>query len=180
MIRSTVLAIVIGSFILVAGSVPVSSQTADTDRLTTIARMKQCRLFLKSAKEYVTEGLYDSALIVLDSVLSCDPKNPDGFFRKGQILLYTGDTALAISAFSLGVERAPMSSRIKLALARLKLATGATEEATTLIDAVLAIKPRQSEALYLRGMCFLAVGDSTAALERMQKALDLTFARDKK
>lgn len=180
MIRLAVLALFIGFVITVMSPASVSSQAADSDRQTTIVRMKQCRLFLKSAKEYVAEGAYDSALIVLDSVLACDPKNPDGFFRKGQIHLYTGDTAAAVATFASGVERAPMSSRMKLALARLKLIAGATEEASSLIDNVLAIKPRQSEALYLRGMCSLASGDSTVAIERFQKALDLTFARDKK
>jgi Tfp pilus assembly protein PilF len=157
---------------------PVAGQSDDTDRQATIARMKQCRLFLKSANEYLGEGDFDSALIVLDSVLACDPKNPDAFYRKGEIFLAKGDTASAESAYAAGVSKAPLSARLKLSLARLKLAGGKDEEAAGLVDDVLAINPRSGEALYLKGITLLNAGDSAQAITQFQIALKQSLDRD--
>ena len=76
-----------------------------------------------------------------------------------------------MSVLAEGVENAPLSSRLKLFLARLKLAQGDLEGATELLDQVLAIKPKEGEALYLRGLACLDRGDTLQAMEEWESAL---------
>ena len=76
-----------------------------------------------------------------------------------------------------GVEEAPLSSRLKLLLARLRLAEGRMDAAGGLVDDVLSVKPREEEALYLKGLIALERGDTTRAIDSWQKALRAVFRR---
>ena len=70
-----------------------------------------------------------------------------------------------------GIEKSPLSSRLKLLLARSMIAEEQLAEASELIDAVLAIKPKEGEALFLKGIVFLAQGDTLKAIQNWEDAL---------
>jgi len=139
--------------------------------------LRRCRALLKETIEEIDAGNYQTAMAKIDSVILCDPKNADAYFHRGRILIRQKDTTSAVSALEKGVEMAPLSTRNRLLLARLKLDLNAPDEALEQIDKVLAVKPRESEALYLKGMVFLAKSDTTAALEILEKSLSTDFER---
>jgi len=140
--------------------------------------LRRCRDLLKNTIYEIDAGNYNAALADIDSVILCDPKNPDAYFHRGRILIRQNDTTSAVSALEKGVEVAPLSTRNRLLLARLKLNLNAPDEALKQVENVLAIKPRESEALYLKGIALLAKSDTTAAIEIMGKALDTNFERE--
>ena len=65
--------------------------------------------------------------------------------------------------------------RLKIALGRLEFTRGHIEQAAELTDGVLAIKPREGEALYLRGLIRLAEGDTTEALDAWRSSLEVSL-----
>ncbi|MEE9553579.1 MAG: tetratricopeptide repeat protein [candidate division Zixibacteria bacterium] len=149
---------------------------SDPDRK---ALIKLCRGYLKNARTQMDSGNYDIASAYLDSVFQCDSKNPDAFYYKARILASLGDTTGVIDLLSDGVVKAPRSSRLKLILARYLISRGSPNDAVEHIDNVLAIKPREGEALYLKGQISQARGDTTAAVELYQKALDVSLGKTK-
>lgn len=154
------------------------SQTGekDSDRK---ALIKMCRNHLKNAKKQMDSGNYDIASAYLDSVFQCDPKNPDAFYYKARILGERGDTTGVINLLLDGVIKAPRSSRLKTMLARHLINRGSPDDAIEHLNNVLAIKPREGEALYLKGRAFEAQGDTTSALELYQQALTISLGKSK-
>ena len=100
-----------------------------------------------------------------------DERNPDAYYQLGRIHLVRADSVKAISILSEGVAVAPLSTRIKFLLARLKIARDEYDQAESLLNQILSIKPREGEALFLRGSSRLARGDTLQALDDWKKAL---------
>jgi uncharacterized protein HemY len=141
------------------------------------AQIRQCRAILQETLRQFETGDYDSARVLLLDARKCDPKNPDVFFHSARVALHFGDTTKATSLLHDGIAAAPLSSRLKLYLARLRLAAGAAAAADSLVSQVLAIKPREGEALYLKGEVLLYQGDSTQALDYWQRAVERGLKR---
>jgi len=155
--------------LLIAGSA-IGQEKADDRK----AMIKMCRSLLKEAVAEIDGGRFEPAVALLDSVFQCDPSNPDAFFYKAQILGWQADTAGVMELLASGVEKAPLSARLKLMLARYKIAVGSLEEASKLIDGVLAINARSGEALYLKGRIYQEQGDTLQAIETYKLALEHT------
>jgi cytochrome c-type biogenesis protein CcmH/NrfG len=133
-----------------------------------------CRSLLRESLQAFEAGKADSALVHLRGVLECDPNNPDAFYHTARVFISKADTSGAMTALSEGVQKAPLSSRLKLFLARLEIARGGLEDAAQLVNKVLAIKPDEGEAHYLFGLIHLERGDTTQALDTWQKALEVS------
>ena len=134
--------------------------------------MRQCRAHLREAVAAFEAARYDSVLGALDRVLECDPANADAFYWRGRVFLARADTVRALETLTAGTAAAPLSSRLKLLLARVLFTKGKPAEASEHIDAVLAVKPREPEALYLRGLVRLAQGDTASALSDWTRSLE--------
>ncbi len=156
------------------------STSSQAGELSKAEQTKQNRSLLKSAVRCIQHDSLESALRALDSLLAIDPDNPDAYYYKGLAHLHNGDTVLAIADLSTGTAVAPLASRNKLLLARLYLDRGNVNEAQTLIDEVLAIKPSEGEALYLRGLSLLAVQDTAAALNKLEQAIRTGLSKAQK
>jgi tetratricopeptide (TPR) repeat protein len=152
---------------------------SDLDKAAKKAALKRCRSLLRETVKEVEAGNYSEALVLLDSVLICDDDNPDGYYHKGRIHYLQGDTAKAVSFLSTGVEKAPKSTRLKLLLAKIEIERTNFDTASALVDSVLAIKPRESQALYLKGLYYLSQGDTTQAIDVMGRALDYSLSGKK-
>lgn len=139
-----------------------------TDRQAVIQRS---RALLTEAQEAFAVGQTDTALARLESVLSEDPSNPDAFYFIGLIKLSHADTSGAEVALVEGVRLAPLSRRLKLLLARVWVEAGKTSEAEELVAEVMSLRPRDVDALYIKGLIALARSDSTAAVEFWDTAL---------
>ncbi len=136
------------------------------------AKRKQVRLYLKKSRTYFDAQQVDSAYIYIDSLLHFDPKNVDGYYYKGLIELKNNDTTKADSTLTQGVAVAPLSTRIKILLARIKIEKKEYQQASELLDSILKIKPNEAETLYLRGLTYLYQNDTTKALEYLQHGLE--------
>lgn len=142
---------------------------SDSDRK---AILKLCRNLLKNAVTQMDSGNYDAALANLDSVFQCDPGNPDAFYYKALILGWRSDSASVMETLSEGTEKAPLSTRLKLMLARYLISRGSLDEAAVQIDMVLAIKPKEGEALFLKGLILEKQDDTNGALEMYRNAFN--------
>ena len=127
---------------------------------------------IKMSQQYLAAGLYDSVMVALDQVRELSPDNPDAFYYEVLTHLALADTARALEVLNVGVERAPLSSRLKLLLARLLLADGKIDDAERVLDTLLRFKPRDPETLYLTGLVGLERGDTTRTLDSWQSALE--------
>ncbi|MEE8575782.1 MAG: tetratricopeptide repeat protein [candidate division Zixibacteria bacterium] len=159
---------------------PLVAQSGSSDGLSAKERRKESRRLLKQVRNSFVDGELAAALASVDSILAIDEGNPDAYHYWGRILIRQADTLLADSVLDAGIEHAPKSSRLKLYLSRIRLKQGKTESALSLAEGVLAIKPRESEALYLKGMALVQQGDSAQATEVLQRATEIALARRKK
>ena len=141
---------------------------------------RQTRATYKSAVKHFEVSEYDSALILIDSVLKMDSSNPDAYFYAGRIHLIKGDTTAAEAVLEQGLIATPRSSRLKILMARLKLASNDLPSALELTEAVLGFKPHEAEALYIKGMCLLVQGDTTAAVDILEQAAEIAINKDGK
>lgn len=133
--------------------------------------IKHSRALLSEAQAAFAAGESDTALARLESILIEDPANPDAFYFIGLIKLSDADTSGAEVALVEGVRLAPMSRRLKLLLARVWVEAGKTTEAEELVGEVMSLRPRDVDALYIKGLIALASSDSTAAIEIWDTAL---------
>jgi tetratricopeptide (TPR) repeat protein len=146
--------------------------SADDKTATSSANPRlETRRLLRAADASCKQGEMDNALASLDSVLAIDSSNPDGYYLKGKITLMNGDSAAAIEILNEASQVAPRSTRIKLLLARIHLNKGSWEEPLTLTENVLAIKPMDGEASYLRGWGLLLQGDTAQATKIFETVL---------
>ena len=141
-------------------------------------RKKEIRKLLKECvSQYISED-YDSVQKITDSILIIENNNADALYYKSLSYYHTGDTTITLESLRKGVELSPLSSRLKILLARVLLNQNNTTEAINVIDAVLAIKPKLPEALYLKGLSLLAQNDSTQAVVYFQKSLEFLIFKD--
>lgn len=156
---------------------PAAGQT-ETDKQVRREAMKKSKQFLAEAIDAYDAARLDNASAFLDSARYYDPENPDIIYYNSLVLTAKNDTSAAMANLREGSEKAPLSRRIKILLARLEIAHNNYTEASAIIDRVLAINPREGEALYLKGLILLAEGDSTGAAVILKEALEI--AMDKK
>jgi tetratricopeptide (TPR) repeat protein len=162
----------LGIFILFLFSLAaVSLYSQELSKEEKLARRKTVRALLKSAHQRIENEQYDSAQVELDSLLLIDPRNADGHYLKGWLFCKKGDTTSAMSILAVGIEAAPLSTRLRILSARLSLAQNQPEEALAVLEPVLAIKPKESQALYLKGAALLNKGDTAQAIGYLEKAL---------
>jgi len=167
----------VAAVLIAATVVPILSwsQEDDGSRAKRREDVKQCRLYLKEALEKMEQADNDSAMIYLDLAIECDPKNPDVFYHKARIFLSQADTTRAVDTLADGVRVAPLSSRLKILLGRVELARGNMDRTSELMKEILAIKPREGEALYVQGLVQLAGGDTTGAMDSWRRSLEASM-----
>ena len=168
--------VVIAIVLVWALSQPLVAQTDAGAGDDKYARMKQVRNYLKQAVEGLDSGDNEKTMACLDSVFQLDDDNADAYYYQALAFVHSGDTASARETLVAGASKAPMSSQLRLFMAQIHLAAAEIEQAGSMVDAVLAIKPREGEALYLKGLVLLGQGDTTLALESLQKAAEIGLA----
>lgn len=167
------------SFLIGIISAPAARSQTEAPLSERQMTIKMCRDLLREAVAQMDSSNYDKAVVYLDSVFQCDPANPDAFYFKAMILGWKADTAGVMKLLETGIEKAPISTRLKVLLARYLISRGFYDGAFDQIENVLAIKPRDGEALYLKGIILQARNDTTGAVEIYKKALDISIGRTK-
>lgn len=159
-------------FLLVAGVCLMPLLPVETPASERSEKRARVGSLLRTSNQHLAAGKYDSVMVTLELVREIDPDNPDAMYCEALAHLAQADTVRALDVLTGGVERAPLSSRLKLLLARLHLRGGNIDEADGLLGTLLRFKPRDPETLYLKGMVNLERGDSALALDNWQMALD--------
>ena len=165
----TIVSVLVGAFALGADAIAQS----DVDREARREQIRRSRALLAEAVDAIDAGEHESASVSLRTILEDDPRNADAHYHLGRTLLAQGDTTGARAILLAGTEKAPLSTRMKLLLARLHIIEGSPEAAAALLDGILKLRPKDGETLYLRGLAHLAVGDSLAALEAWRTSLEI-------
>ncbi len=124
-------------------------------------------------------GQYEAALLQNDTLLMDDNENAPVLFRRGSILLETGDTTKAITQFQLASAAAPMFSEPLLQLAAIYANQG-NPEALKITDVL--IKGSQeamttSQARFIKGLYYSNLNNKDSALIAFDECIqnDYTF-----
>lgn len=123
------------------------------------------------------EGDMDMLLQQLKQRLAEDPNNPDGWLILGRTLKTQQRFAEAQEALERANQLMPETPMIMVELAEARLfASGRpeiTDDLKQLIEAALAIDPRQQKGLWLLGMAAAEEGDNATAVSHWQTLLSL-------
>jgi tetratricopeptide (TPR) repeat protein len=162
-------ALLAGALLLLGSAIAQEPADREAARQT----RREVRRLLRQIGEAADSSSLETVQSLIDSVLELDEDNPDAFWYRGHALARSGDTTQALAALREGADLAPRSSRVRILLARLCIAHGQPEAASQALDEVLAIKPNEAEAFYLKGRLLLAQSDTTQALDALQRALEI-------
>ena len=152
----------------VVGSARVQAEVTE-DRQ---AVMLRSRALLADATQAFAEGQADTALARLEEVIALDANNPDAYYYLGLIKLSYADTSGAEAVLVEGVRIAPLSRRIKLMLARVRIEAGKIDDAEEIVNGVMILRPKDIDCLYLTGLIALARADTSGAIGIWETALD--------
>jgi predicted Zn-dependent protease len=160
--RIVILALVLGMF----PGLALTGQAPDK------ADRRAVRKFLVAARSALQEGRSSEAQTYLDSLLAVDPGNQDAHYMGAQLKLSAGDTLGAVSILEEGLAQSPLAVRLKLLTARIHIAQGRNADADELLTRVAAMRPKDSEVGYLRGLLALAENDTLQTLDLWEQALE--------
>ena len=114
--------------------------------------------------------------LVLEEGAKAQPADPEAFASVQNsmaiALASSGDTAGAQKALERALEKKPDFAPALLTRARLLAAGGKPDEATTILDRVLAQQPRDAEAWKFKGDLQMARDERAAALDSYRKAVE--------
>ncbi len=132
----------------------------------------------ESAQKAIEAGDYDTALSVADAAVSASAGDKLTYRARGIAYLGKGEYELAedsfVSALSCSnglVESADVDISYYLAVAEFK--KGDIESAKSTVDAIIALRPKDDGAYFLRGKIELALKDKEAALADFDKTVEL-------
>jgi len=162
------LIILVFAAIAVCGGGGVEADGAE-DRKAVIQRS---RSLLAEATQAFAQGQADTALARLEEVITLDANNPDAYYFLGLIKLSHADTSGAETVLVEGARIAPLSRRIKLLLARVRIEAGKIDEAEEIVNDVMTLRPRDIDCHYLKGLIALARADTSGAIGIWESALN--------
>lgn len=129
--------------------------------------------------ELLNNGRFSDALVQNDSLLNMDSINAGLWYKRGVILLESGDTTRGIPALLKSVQRAPMFMEPLLQLAAV-YANQLDSQALSIADKVIGVaeEPRPvSQARFIKGLYYSNFNDKAKALAEFDSCLvnDYTF-----
>ncbi len=176
-----------GLFMIACNSGNESVQDEKATDLATVATLQQklrlapdslgIRYQLMNALAKVQD--YKNALLQNDTLLMDDDANAPVLYRRGAILLESGDTSAAIAALRQSSAAAPMFSEPLLQLAAIYANQGNAEAiqiADTLIRGSREIRTT-SQARFIKGLYYSNINDNPAAIAAFDECIqnDYTF-----
>ena len=129
-------------------------------------------IFLTFAREYVIHSLSDEAITCFENAMILDD-SIDEYFDFAEFCLENEKYIEAIEILEQMIEKDPFHINGWLNLAGAYIYTKRENDALNALDYVLAIKPDESFAYYLTGLCFFNTDNHEKALEALKKSLEL-------
>ncbi len=129
--------------------------------------------------ELVRNNLTKQALQQNDTLLMSDSSNAGLWYRRGEILLQTGDTTAGVTSLERSIAQAPLFAEPLLQLAAV-YANRLQPSALTLADRVINAteEPRiASQAIFIKGLYYSNINNKPKALEQFDDCIknDYTF-----
>lgn len=124
-------------------------------------------------------GKYKEALLQNDTLMSVDDTNAALWYRRGDILLQSGDSSDGMNALQKSVAIAPAFAEPQLQLAAI-YANKSNAEAVTLADKIIAISSEAkiaSQARFIKGLYYSNINETDKALVQFDECIknDYTF-----
>lgn len=124
-------------------------------------------------------GKYKEALLQNDTLMTEDTANAALWYRRGDILLLSGDSVNGIHALEQSVKVAPAFAEPQLQLASI-YANRSDVMAVTIADRIIAMSPETrttSQAHFIKGLYYSNINETDKALEQFDECLksDYTF-----
>lgn len=113
----------------------------------------------------------DAADALYRQVLAQNPSHVEAWHFLGLALHQRGRPALALDAYTRALDLAPTRVDTRILATMLLRDAGRTRDGLAMIDAALALQPRDAMALNLRGALLLLAGDVTAAETALRDAV---------
>ncbi len=124
-------------------------------------------------------GKYEDALLQNDTLMAEDTANAALWYRRGDMLLQTGDSVNGIHALERAIEVAPAFAEPQLQLAAIYAGRSHTD-ALQLTDRVIAMSQEAhitSQAYFIKGLYYSNINEADKALAQFDECLktDYTF-----
>jgi tetratricopeptide (TPR) repeat protein len=103
-------------------------------------------------------GEFNSSIEPLRVLLHTEPKHPEANYRLGIALMRTGRQSLAVWPLQKASQSEQFGVQAGIVLASVLYSSGDFEEAVRAADAVLAIDPERTQALYVRAQANIGAG----------------------
>lgn len=128
----------------------------------------------------------DPAVTELNDAIGRNPRDPDLYYKRGQVLAEQGKYALAAEDFSQAIKLAPHDAEAFNNRCFVRAVTGDLDAALSDCSEAIKLRPKYMDALDSRGLTYLklgqfdkAVADYDAALQLNPKMASALFGRGK-
>ncbi len=127
---------------------------------------------LELAANLSDAGQLDEAEGVCQALIAAEPGNAQAHIRRGLIQRRRGDAKGAVTSFETAMRLDPANTWPKLELAGTLVELNRAEEATAVLDALLAAEPGHAEALRRLGLARRRMGDVAGARAAFAAAIE--------
>lgn len=135
------------------------------------------RQILARIKQLKKIDSLNSAISLIDSLLSKEPDLVEAITLKGELYLILGDTVLAESTLNEALSKTPSSSAILLALSRLEISRHDYQSAREKISYLINLKPGNHRAHIAMGGLYQALERPDSAAIYYQSAVEVLLKR---
>jgi tetratricopeptide (TPR) repeat protein len=129
--------------------------------------------YIAHGERFLAQSNYDKARVEFSNAAQIDPKDGQVRFLLGQLAEKTGDIRTAVGQYQAAIANDPKLASARAALARVYIYAGLPDRALELIAPGLAADPRNPQLLTARGAARQRLGDSAAALQDAQLAVQV-------
>lgn len=130
-------------------------------------------LYYRRANIYFDEKYLDRSIADIDQAIVLAQDNPIYWFFKGRVLYAMNKTIDAAKAFEKSIALKPDFEDAKMRLAELYYVVKEHKKSLDLYTDVLASNPKNTSALFFKGMNYKEIGDTASAIQVFQKAYEI-------
>ena len=123
---------------------------------------------------YRRQGLIPAAVDASNRCLAFAPDDPDMMFAAGHAAEWSGNNERSRELYQRALAIDDRNMDVRIGLARVQLHAGDAAGALNSSQAVLAVQPDDTDALFVAGMALLRLGRLAEARGRLERALTLT------
>lgn len=125
------------------------------------------------AEAYVVDERFADTQKQVDRLMKLAPERPEPYLAKGQLHVAKGEYEEAVDDLQVALEKEPDSYRALVLLADAYGAKGECDLLAQQAERLMALQPRMADGRIRQGLARLCGGDTSKAVESLQKAIDM-------